>query len=105
MPYLTPASLHASSEACSGAGRGTNVGISLCGLPPSFCFTVCLFPVQPRHAGLLAPLEPLMHSLQFMGDLAAHEVIDGDAIHIAWQVSGQGLVGGHSPGGRDKRWV
>lgn len=57
-------------------------------------------------AGLLAPaLEPLMHSLQFMGDLAAHEVIDGDAIHIAWQVSGQGLVGGHSPGGRDKRWV
>ena len=37
-------------------------------------------------AGLLEPLEPLMHSFQFIADLAAHAVIDGDAVHIAWQV-------------------
>ena len=37
-------------------------------------------------AGVLAPL---LHSLQFLGDLGAHEVIDGDAIHIYQQVGQQ----------------
>ena len=35
-------------------------------------------------AGFLAPL---LHALQFLGDLGAHEVIDGDAIHIYQQAS------------------
>ncbi|KAL4425624.1 hypothetical protein ABPG75_009640 [Micractinium tetrahymenae] len=36
--------------------------------------------LQP--AGALAPV---LHAFQFLGDLGAHEVVDGDLIHIFWQ--------------------
>lgn len=48
---------------------------------------------QPLHlpcsaAGLLVPLQPLLHSPQFLVDLGAHEVVDGDAIHMYNQARG-----------------
>lgn len=42
---------------------------------------------RPPFTGALAPLEPLLHALQFAADLSAHEVIDGDTVHIYRQVS------------------
>lgn len=39
-----------------------------------------------KHAGVLAPLKPLLHALEFGAHLGAHEVVDGDAVHIYSQV-------------------
>ena len=55
-------------------------------------------------AGALAPLAPLAHALQFAADLSAHEVLDGDALHIHRQVNWWALVvGGETREGCEER--
>lgn len=72
-----PAPLQATFRTWKDSPHSDRTFVRLC-----VCAAKSLHPILRCPAGTLAPL---LHALQFMGDLGAHEVVDGDLIHIFWQ--------------------